>query len=154
MAPPQFKDSVFNAIAAGYTPLITHPERLTWVDGHYQYFPDLVSDGAWIQITAGSLTGRFGRNARYFAERMLDDGIVNVIATDAHNLKSRPPLLAEGRDAAAKWVGEEEACRMVQERPQAVLGNLEPASVEPALVLGDRKGSLEKKGLLARLWPF
>jgi len=154
VAPPRFKESVFNTIAAGYTPLITHPERLSWVEEHYDDFPDLVREGAWMQITAGSLNGRFGRAARYFAEQLLDDGLVHVIATDAHNLHGRPPLLAEGMEAAAKWVGAKEAERMVRERPQAVLDNLDPLELEP--VLAFRRGGRfsGKKGILARLWPF
>ena len=32
---PRFEESVFNFTAAGYVPVITHPERLTWIEGHY-----------------------------------------------------------------------------------------------------------------------
>ena len=38
-----------------------------------------------MQITAGSLAGAFGRNARYWAERMLAEGYVHILATDAHD---------------------------------------------------------------------
>ena len=154
VAPLHFKESVFNLVAAGYMPLITHPERLTWADEHYDDFVDLAREGVWIQITAGALTGRFGRRALALAEQMLEDGIVHVIATDGHNLKSRPPLLQEGVAAAARLVGREEAERMVSERPLAVLDDRPPAEVTPALMgqggaIGRRRG-----GLLGRLWPF
>lgn len=132
--PPQFLHSVANVLACGYVPLITHPERLTWTEEFYDEFTQLVTQGAWIQITAGALLGKFGRYARYLAEQMLDDGIVHVIATDAHDVQRRVPLLAEGREAAAKLVGKEEAQRMVQERPQSVLDNADPKDVVPALV--------------------
>ena len=33
--PPRFEESVFELVAAGYTPVITHPERLTWIEDHY-----------------------------------------------------------------------------------------------------------------------
>ena len=135
VAPPRFEESVFNFTAAGYVPLITHPERLTWIDGKYGVFESLFRSGAWIQITAGSLTGRFGSNAQYWAERMLDDGIVHLLATDAHSIKHRPPLLAEGMQAAEKWVGAEEARRLVFDRPQAVIDNLPPADVAPVPAL-------------------
>ncbi len=131
VAPPRFEESVFNFTAAGYVPLITHPERLSWIEGHYSVVESLARSGSWIQLTAGSLTGRFGSNAQYWAERMLDDGIVHLLATDAHGVKNRPPLLAEGMHAAEKWVGEEEARRLIFERPQAVLDNRPPAEVSP-----------------------
>ncbi|HED12167.1 MAG TPA: capsular biosynthesis protein [Gammaproteobacteria bacterium] len=129
VSPPRFCESVFNTIVAGYVPLITHPERLTWIDDHYDQFIEVAKQGAWIQLTSGSLVGRFGKRARYWSERFLDEGMVHVLATDAHDLHYRRPWLAEGRDAAAIWVGEEEASRMVGERPTAVLKNLAPEQI-------------------------
>lgn len=124
-----FDRFVFDAVNAGFVPLITHPERLRWLDGHYQEFVAAVQAGAWIQLTAGSLTGRFGRTPRYWSEKMLADGIVHVLATDAHNLKSRPPLLAEAEQAAVKFVGKEEAERLVLDRPRAVWENADPGTI-------------------------
>jgi protein-tyrosine phosphatase len=131
VAPPRFEESVFSFIAAGYVPVITHPERLTWIPEHYDVFERLARRGTWMQITSGSLTGRFGGDAQYWGERMLDDGLVHMLATDAHGTRQRPPLLAEGRQAAEKWVGQEEAHRLVHERPQAILDNSPPAEVTP-----------------------
>lgn len=131
VAPPRFAESVFELMAAGYVPVITHPERLSWIETHYSLFGDLVRQGAWMQLTAGSLTGRFGKRPRYWADRMLDEGLVHILATDSHHIDKRPPLLAEGRDAAAKRVGAEEANHMVNTRPQGILDDLAPAQLPP-----------------------
>jgi len=141
VAPPNFEDFVFRLMVAGYIPIVTHPERLSWIEQDYAVFGRLARHGAWMQLTAGSLTGRFGSDARYWAERMLDDGLVHVLATDAHGVQRRAPLLAEGVAAAEKWVGVEEAARMVLERPAAALSNIEPALVSPvkALAAGNTK---------------
>ncbi len=128
VAPPGFEDHVFRFTAAGYVAVITHPERLGWIETHHAVFARLVKAGAWLQLTAGSLTGRHGRRPRYWSERLLDEGLVHVLATDAHDIRRRPPLLAEGRDAAARRVGAREAERMVVDRPQAVLDDLPPAA--------------------------
>jgi len=128
-APPRFDEFVFGVMAAGYVPLITHPERLTWIGDHYPLFCALADRGCWMQVTAGSLTGRFGEEARYWGERMLDEGRVHVLATDAHGAKGRAPLLAEGRLAAEKWVGAEEARHLVETRPAGILRNLPPAQM-------------------------
>jgi protein-tyrosine phosphatase len=77
-----------------------------------------------MQITAGSLTGRFGARPQHWAEKMLKDGIVHVLATDAHNLTSRAPLLSEGKQAASKIVGLNEADALVNERPKAIWNNI------------------------------
>ncbi|MCF7985244.1 MAG: capsular biosynthesis protein [Thiohalocapsa sp.] len=106
--PVRFQQTIFDALAAGFVPVVTHPERLTWLDKeHYGWIVRAAGDGAWIQLTAGALAGRFGRSARYWGEKMLDDGIVHLLATDAHDAVHRPPLLSEGRDAAAARVGKE-----------------------------------------------
>jgi protein-tyrosine phosphatase len=55
---------VFNLLAAGYVPIIAHPERQRWIDQGYEMFKRLVGNGAWMQVTAGSLTGRFGKSAK------------------------------------------------------------------------------------------
>jgi protein-tyrosine phosphatase len=131
VAPPRFGEFVFNLLTSGYIPVVTHPERLTWIAAHYPMFDELVRQGAWMQVTSGSLTGRFGKDARYWGERMLDDGLVHILATDAHSTRRRPPLLAEGRDAAARRVGAQEALNLVEIRPLGILQNLPPENLPP-----------------------
>ncbi|MDG4561594.1 MAG: capsular biosynthesis protein [Candidatus Competibacter sp.] len=126
VAPPRLGEIVFNLLVAGYVPVITHPERLSWIEDHYGTFVELVRKGAWLQVTAGSLTGRFGSTAQYWGERLLDEGWVHILATDSHSAKRRPPLLAEGQCAAERWVGKEEAVHLVGTRPKGILDNIEP----------------------------
>lgn len=126
VAPPQLDVMFFNILVAGYVPILTHPERLSWIEQRYALIRQLASRGVWMQITAGSLSGRFGKRARYWAERMLDEGMVHILATDAHDPVRRAPDLAEGRHRAARRVGEQEAQHLVFTRPKAVLENVSP----------------------------
>ena len=151
IAPPRFEESVFDFTAAGYVPVITHPERLSWINDRYRVFQSLFKSGAWMQITAGSLTGRFGSNAQYWAERMLEDGMVHLLATDAHGIEHRPPLLAEGMHAAAKWVGTEEAKRLVLDRPMAILENRLPEDVAPVPARDPAGHKPRSQGVWAKL---
>jgi len=149
VAPPRFDEFVFNLIAVGYVPVITHPERLSWIEDHYSVFCVLAERGAWMQITSGSLTGRFGPSARYWAERMLDEGRIHILASDAHGIQKRPPLLAEGREAAARWVGEAEAKNLSEIRPLGILQNMVPADLPSLPQLGGGRG---QRTLLRRLF--
>ncbi len=135
VAPPRLADTVFDLLAAGYVPVITHPERLSWIEDHYETFVELARKGAWLQVTAGSLTGRFGKAARYWAERLLDEGWVHILATDAHGVDRRPPLLAEGQRVAERWLGAGEALHLVETRPQGILDNLQPERLPAAPAL-------------------
>lgn len=129
IAPPRADTCFLQLLDAGYTPIFTHPERLSWIPKHYDLIAKLFEAGAWMQITAGSLSGRFGTRARDWSERMLKDGFVHILASDTHNLSSRPPDLASGWQTACAIVGEDEARRLVVERPYAILSNVPPATV-------------------------
>jgi len=130
--PPNLEDHIFNLHATGYIAIITHPERMTWIDANYSLLERLVHNGAWMQLTAGSITGRFGRRPKYWSERILKEGLCHLIATDAHNTRGRPPFLAEARQAAANWVGDREATNLVVTRPQGIIDDVDPAGL-PAL---------------------
>ena len=146
VAPPRLGEIVFNLLVAGYVPVITHPERLSWIEDHYGTFVELVRKGAWLQVTSGSLTGRFGPTAQYWGERLLDEGWVHILATDSHSAKRRPPLLAEGQRAAERWVSKEEAVHLVRTRPKGILDNMEPDRMPKLL------DSISSVSLMSRLW--
>ncbi len=140
VAPPGLEDLLFGLLVQGYVPILTHPERLTWIGERYHVVGQLVAKGVWVQITAGSLAGAFRRNAQYLAERMLDEGLVHIIATDAHDTRRRPPDLARGRELAARRVGEAEAANLVLHRPRGVLANAPSSSLPPPLALAGGAG--------------
>ena len=98
-------------------PMIAHPERNKTVLRQPGRLRPFLEQGCLLQITSGSLTGRFGTACQALARRLLELDVVTLIATDAHNLEHRPPLLAEGRDAAAQILGESRARRLVQDNP-------------------------------------
>jgi len=124
VAPVKLEDFFFHLVVTGYVPVLTHPERLSWIEAQYPTMQRLVRGGVWMQITAGSLDGSFGRTAKYWANRMLDEGCVHILATDAHDTGRRPPTLSKGRDLAAMRVGEQEAEHLVVTRPSSILHNV------------------------------
>lgn len=147
VAPPQFENSVFQIMAAGYVPVITHPERLVWIEHHYATFVSLAQRGVWLQLTAGAIVGKFGKKARYWSERLLGDGVVHLIASDAHTTTKRSPVISDALPAVAAAVGKEEALRLVQVRPQQILDDRDPAAVQlPPGLLGpaDRLSSFKE----------
>lgn len=128
--PVRLEDFFFELTTAGYVPVLTHPERLSWITSHYAVILRMARAGVWMQITAGSLAGDFGRSSQYWAERMLAEGNVHILATDAHDVDRRPPILGKGRELAARRVGDQEAEHLVETRPRKVLAN-EPVSHMP-----------------------
>jgi protein-tyrosine phosphatase len=77
----------------GFDVLLAHPER----SASFQRDPDLLATlidmGALAQVTVGALTGHFGRLPQRTAEMMVRDGLVHVLASDAHDAVHRAPVL-------------------------------------------------------------
>jgi protein-tyrosine phosphatase len=150
VVPPRLEDLIFGLQAAGYVPILTHPERLSWIEGHFDLIGRLVSSSVLMQITAGSVMGRFGRRPRYWAERMLDEGLCHLLATDAHNTEQRAPRMADAREVVAHRLGDDEAINLVVRRPQGILNNLSPAELPPLPQAGAEP---EESGITApTLW--
>lgn len=99
------------------TPLIAHPERNKELMKKPERLQPLLEAGALAQVTAAAVIGKFGERAQVCARYFLDNNWVAVIATDAHNVAHRPPLLLEAATRVAKWYGEAVARRLVHTTP-------------------------------------
>jgi len=122
MIPVGSQQFVAKLLSQKIRPLIAHPERNKAVMANPDSMLPFVEAGCLLQVTAGSLVGRFGSTARKTAVRLLENEWVELIATDAHNHKDRPPILSEGRDALVALCGEKLAQEMVWDRPARILG--------------------------------
>lgn len=122
--PKNSKDILFDFTANGYKPIITHPERNPSISGNPKLLLDLLGEGIYVQVTAGSLTGEFGKGAQQCAQHLLRAGVVDVIASDAHSSTWRKPQLSSGMKAAAEIVGVDAAQRMVFGTPVKIISGL------------------------------
>jgi protein-tyrosine phosphatase len=117
----------------GHRVLLAHPERCVAFHRDPQLLGSLVRDGVLTSVTAGSLVGRFGRDVHRFALRLVEEEMVHNVASDAHDLTSRPPgMQAELRQAGlaplAEW--------LTEAVPAAILNGAEiparPSAARPA----------------------
>jgi protein-tyrosine phosphatase len=122
--------STFNAAqtmhelrALGLTPILTHPERNPLILGRPAMLTEFGETGCLFQITANSLTGFWGKASQKMGEEMLRKHMVHFIASDAHGIRNRTPILSAAREAAARIIGAEEANKLVEENPSAVVRN-------------------------------
>lgn len=119
--PPNFEDWLFGLQLKGVIPILTHPERNMVIGNDLNFLAGLVNMGVLVQVTAMSITGQFGRAIERISREMLVRGLVHVIATDAHSVEARPPVLSKARDIAASLIGEEGALDLVLKNPLSIL---------------------------------
>jgi protein-tyrosine phosphatase len=129
--PMGVEEMIFQLRLAGVTPVMAHPERVAYYLADIERVAGSVRLGALTQVTAASITGRFGAKAKEFALEMLRRNLLHVLASDSHDPRHRPSTLSEGRRAVAALVGEEAARRMVLETPRAILAgqDVDPGEV-------------------------
>ena len=148
VAPPNLVKYCQGLLDAGYTPILTHPERFTWIENHYEFICELDEIGVPLQLTAKSVTGGFGKRPKYWSERMLEEGRVDFIASDAHNIASRPPGLSKARDFVENLLGTEAADKMVLNNPTLVIRNL------PLIAKSPRTKATTETPRSKSLWSF
>jgi protein-tyrosine phosphatase len=103
-------DEIFGQLlGAGMIPVVTHPERNALLQQRLKDLGQWVEQGACLQVTAMSLMGRFGRRAQEFSERLLKEGLVHFIASDAHDKKNRTPDLKAAYEHVARKYGKRRA---------------------------------------------
>jgi len=129
---PVGTDGVFHEISLlGVTPVIAHPERSRYFAEVPERLELLVSRGAVVQITAGSLLGDFGVAPLAACQEFFRRGMVHIVASDAHSVGRRPPRLA----AARRWVrrawGKSAEHGLFEENPKALIAS-EPLPWSPA----------------------
>ena len=147
MLPLYFDEVLFQLQAAGYVPVVAHPERNAAVQREPRRLFDWVNRGALVQVSAPSVMGHFGRAARRVARLAIARRWAQVVASDAHDPIHRPPRLGEVRDLIAKEHGAELARKVVDDYPRAI--------VEDRVVVAEHArppGDEREGGLLRRLW--
>jgi protein-tyrosine phosphatase len=105
----------------GITCILSHPERNHALADNAEFIQRWVQQGGLVQVTAGSITGFFGPEAQRATKRLLREGLVHLVATDAHDVTRRPPLLRAARTTVARWVGTELAQVLFVTNPRAVV---------------------------------
>jgi protein-tyrosine phosphatase len=106
---------------AGMIPIVTHPERNARLQRSVDDIARWVAAGSYVQVTAGSFTGAFGKPARSSAHELFTRGLVHFVASDAHDCVRRPPSLREAYDRLAHDWGEETIRPLFVDNPEAVL---------------------------------
>ena len=126
-------------VGAGMAPIITHPERNGQLQRRIDDIARWVDLGCYVQVTAGSCVGTFGKSSKSCVDALMARGLVHFVASDAHDCAKRSPNLADAYESLTKRWGEEQVDPLFVGNPQAVLTG-EPIDAE----LSPRPGKARK----------
>lgn len=98
--------------------IIPHPERNREILADYKKAIWLRRHGVLFQATAGALVGRFSTAVESCAWRLLEDGFIDYVASDLHNLHKRPNDMKKAYNAILKRSGGSQAKRLCLDTPK------------------------------------
>ena len=132
-----YVDSViFDVEVAGFRPILAHPERSRTFRDDPKRLERLLESGALCAVSAGSIAGRFGESTHALALRLFRDGLVDLVASDAHDDVHRPPRMRYAFEALDEQLPgiAEQADYYTHEVPKAIVAGrpLPPRPDPPA----------------------
>ncbi len=149
--PPTIDKTLHELQLLGLHLIITHPERNPLIRSQWELLWNWMRQGCLVQVTAQSVTGGFGSRAQAAAEKLLDANAIHFIASDAHNLTTRPLRLKAAFEAVAEKKGAEVAQALFGSNPHAALeGQPTPYLPQPAPLKGAPGEGKPRK----RFWFF
>lgn len=116
--PLDLADRLFRLRVQGFQPILAHPERNFDVQERPELLEPLMGANVLIQVTAASIDGRLGGRASRASRRLLDLGLMHLVASDAHT----PDVRAAGLSGAVRALGDDRLANWLTfEVPAAVL---------------------------------
>lgn len=97
-APPQLHQWLFDIQAAGYQPVMAHPERYGYYHKNPEAYQQLKKWGCHLQLNLLSLTGYYGKHVQQIAEKLMADSMVEYIGTDLHHEKHLQAIKSIGKN--------------------------------------------------------
>lgn len=85
--PLNLREVVFMMQAAGYTPVLAHPERYIYLYNQFDEIARMQELGVLLQLNLNSLTGYYSVAARKVAEKLVDQKMVSFVGTDLHSVR-------------------------------------------------------------------
>jgi len=127
--PSNAGELLWTLVSRGMVPIITHPERNAYLMKNLDTVQEFIEMGCLSQVTANAFTGFWGPKSQKAAEKLLKRNAVHIVASDAHDLELRPPILSQARTRVATLAGSEAAEALFTHNPAAVVAGRSVAPI-------------------------
>lgn len=85
--PDNIFDIFFKIQLHGYKVVLAHPERYPYWYKNFEMYQNIRDRGILLQLNINSITGYYGGGAKITAEKLIDQGLIDLIGSDMHHTK-------------------------------------------------------------------
>jgi protein-tyrosine phosphatase len=149
--PPGTSEVLYEFTVRGIVPIITHPERNFTLAAKPEMLKPWIRSGCLVQITAASLAGEFDARAQSISHHLLKKQWVHLVASDAHNIVKRPPMMKPAYESLKKDYGVETADRLCLINPRAIFDD-QPLPRQPEPLDLDEDMPYRGRSIFARIF--
>lgn len=114
---------VSETIFSGFVPIIAHAERYDVFRKDATLLEEVLHMGSLIQLNVDSIMGGQGFAVKRFCHKLLSSRKAHFVASDAHDMDHRPPLLRDCFLRICKKYGNDYARKLFYENPLAVVNH-------------------------------
>lgn len=81
-----FEQAIGDIASKRYFPILAHPERYVYLHGRMGKYASYKEKGILFQLNLLSLSDYYGTSVQQTAFKLLDNGLIDFIASDVHNI--------------------------------------------------------------------
>lgn len=115
------KNGIQEISLTGNTPILAHMERYEALAKDTDRIEELIEMGALMQVNAGSIEGRNGFILKQKVLGWIKKGYIDFVASDGHNLDTRPLSMQKAARTVEKKFGQEEAQKLFYDHARMVI---------------------------------
>ena len=128
---------LFDIQSRGLIPIIVHPERNSRLLEEPDLLYKFITNGALAQVTAGSVTGHFGKKIKRFSHQLIQSNLVHFVSSDAHNLEGRSFRMREALEVIESEHGQDTVYAFLENAQDVIKGRM--CYKEPPEVIRKKK---------------
>ncbi|USL31734.1 tyrosine protein phosphatase [Bacillus sp. PK9-021] len=128
---------LFDIQSKGLIPIIVHPERNSRLLEEPDLLYKFITNGALAQVTAGSVTGHFGKRIKKFSHQLIQSNLVHFVSSDAHNLEGRSFRMREALEVIESEHGQDTVYTFLENAQYVING--QTCYKEPPEVIKKKK---------------
>ena len=111
---PDWEILLTEIVDKGYMPIIAHPERYTYIQKDLGIAEEMISYGCELQVDAGGLLAGLFTAERKTARKLLSEGMVSYIASDAHRPEHYATFEKVWRTFKGEWPQENQLMHILR----------------------------------------